>query len=119
MFIEPEGLETHSVYPNGVSTSLPADIQESFIKTISGLENVEFLVHGYAVEYDVVDVTRLDETLQSQDIKGLYFAGQINGTSGYEEAAGQGLTAGVNAALSFWERSLSFLTEWIHILALW
>ncbi len=101
VFIEPEGLETHSVYPNGVSTSLPADIQESFIKTISGLEHVEFLVHGYAVEYDVVDVTQLDETLQSQDIKGLYFAGQINGTSGYEEAAGQGLIAGVNAALSF------------------
>ena len=101
VFIEPEGLETQSVYPNGVSTSLPTEIQESFIKTINGLENVEFLVHGYAVEYDVVDVTQLDETLQSKDIEGLYFAGQINGTSGYEEAAGQGLIAGVNAALSF------------------
>ena len=101
VFIEPEGLESQSVYPNGVSTSLPTEIQESFIKTINGLENVEFLVHGYAVEYDVVDVTQLDETLQSKDIEGLYFAGQINGTSGYEEAAGQGLIAGVNAALSF------------------
>ena len=101
VFIEPEGLKSDSVYPNGVSTSLPAEIQESFIKTISGLEDVEFLVHGYAVEYDVVDVTQLDETLQSQDIEALYFAGQINGTSGYEEAAGQGLIAGVNAALSF------------------
>ena len=80
---------------------MPRKIQESFIKTISGLEHVEFLVHGYAVEYDVVDVTQLDETLQSQDIEGLYFAGQINGTSGYEEAAGQGLVAGMNAALSF------------------
>ncbi|MBG08044.1 MAG: tRNA uridine-5-carboxymethylaminomethyl(34) synthesis enzyme MnmG [Halobacteriovoraceae bacterium] len=105
VFIEPEGLETQSVYPNGVSTSLPASIQESFIRTISGLENVEFLVHGYAVEYDVVDVTQLDETLQSQDIEGLYFAGQINGTSGYEEAAGQGLIAGINAALSFLGKS--------------
>ena len=100
VFIEPEGLKTESVYPNGVSTCLPEEIQEEFIKTISGLENVEFLVHGYAVEYDVVDVTTLDSSLQSMDIDGLYFAGQINGTSGYEEAAGQGLIAGLNAGLA-------------------
>ena len=100
VFIEPEGLKTESVYPNGVSTCLPEEIQEEFIKTISGSENVEFLVHGYAVEYDVVDVTTLNSSLQSMDIDGLYFAGQINGTSGYEEAAGQGLVAGLNAGLA-------------------
>jgi len=104
VFIEPEGLKTPSVYPNGVSTSLPDEIQEKFIRTIPGLEDVKFLVHGYAVEYDVVDVTQLDETLQSMDIEGLYFAGQINGTSGYEEAAGQGIVAGINASLSFLEK---------------
>jgi tRNA uridine 5-carboxymethylaminomethyl modification enzyme len=109
VFIEPEGLETSSVYPNGVSTSLPAEIQEKFIRTIPGLEEAEFLVHGYAVEYDVVDVTQLDETLQSMDIEGLYFAGQINGTSGYEEAAGQGIVAGINASLSFLEKEMFVL----------
>lgn len=101
VFIEPEGLSAQTVYPNGISTSLPREIQSKFIQTIKGLEKAEISVHGYAVEYDVVDTTDLDLTLQSKAVSGLYFAGQVNGTSGYEEAAGQGLVAGMNAALSF------------------
>lgn len=100
VFLEPEGLNSDSVYPNGLSTSLPKDVQESFVRTIPGLENAEILVHGYAVEYEVVDTSQLDLTLQYKTIPGLYFAGQVNGTSGYEEAAGQGFIAGVNAALA-------------------
>ncbi len=100
VFVEPEGLETESVYPNGCSTSLPKDVQESFLRSISGFENVEILVYGYAVEYDVVDTTQLSRTLEYKTKPGLYFAGQVNGTSGYEEAAGQGFVAGANAALS-------------------
>ncbi len=101
VFVEPEGLSLDTVYPNGVSTSLPKEVQKDFIQTIPGLENAEIKVFGYAVEYDVVDTALLDETLQYIEISGLYFAGQVNGTSGYEEAAGQGYIAGVNAALSF------------------
>ncbi|MCO4794552.1 MAG: tRNA uridine-5-carboxymethylaminomethyl(34) synthesis enzyme MnmG [Bacteriovoracaceae bacterium] len=100
VFVEPEGLKCNSVYPNGISSSLPKDVQKNFIHTIVGLENAEILVHGYAVEYDVIDTTELSRTLEHRLLPGLYFAGQINGTSGYEEAAGQGLVAGVNAALS-------------------
>ncbi len=100
IFLEPEGLTTNSVYPNGLSTSLPKDVQEAFLRSIEGLEHVEILVHGYAVEYDVVDTTTLRQTLEHKELGGLYFAGQINGTSGYEEAAGQGLIAGANAALA-------------------
>lgn len=99
VFVEPEGLETDSVYPNGISTSLPKEVQEAFIRTIPGLEKAEILVHGYAVEYDVVDTTQLDRALEHTEVPGLFFAGQINGTSGYEEAAGQGLIAGLNASL--------------------
>jgi tRNA uridine 5-carboxymethylaminomethyl modification enzyme len=105
VFLEPEGLNTESVYPNGLSTSLPADVQEAFLKFVPGLENAEILVHGYAVEYDVVDTSRLDSSLQYFALPGLYFAGQVNGTSGYEEAAAQGYVAGVNAALSVLERT--------------
>lgn len=96
VFVEPEGLKLNTVYPNGISTSLPKEVQLDFIRTINGLENAEIEVYGYAVEYDVVDTTRLSQALESQDIPGLYFAGQVNGTSGYEEAAGQGLVAGIN-----------------------
>jgi tRNA uridine 5-carboxymethylaminomethyl modification enzyme len=100
IFLEPEGLDTHSVYPNGISTSLPAEVQAAFIRTIPGLERAVILRPGYAVEYDAVDARDLLHTLQSKDIAGLFFAGQINGTSGYEEAGAQGLVAGANAALA-------------------
>jgi tRNA uridine 5-carboxymethylaminomethyl modification enzyme len=100
VFVEPEGLNLETIYPNGVSTSLPRDVQESFIQTISGLENAKILVHGYAVEYDVVDTSELSRAMEYKNITGLYFAGQVCGTSGYEEAAGQGIMAGINAALS-------------------
>ena len=98
IFLEPEGLETGTVYPNGISTSLPRDVQEAFIATIPGLAEARILRHGYAIEYDYVDPRQLDHTLQTQRIPGLFLAGQINGTTGYEEAAGQGLVAGINAA---------------------
>ena len=100
IFLEPEGLDTHEVYPNGLGTSLPIDIQEKFLHTIPGLEKVQIVRSGYAIEYDFADPTQLLPTLETKMIKGLYFAGQINGTSGYEEAAGQGLMAGINAALA-------------------
>jgi tRNA uridine 5-carboxymethylaminomethyl modification enzyme len=99
VFLEPEGLDTNSVYPNGVSTSLPAEIQAAFIATIEGLQDAVMLRPGYAVEYDAVDARGLTHALASKDHEGLYFAGQVNGTSGYEEAGGQGLVAGANAAL--------------------
>lgn len=99
VFVEPEGLTTESTYVNGLSTSLPKDVQEGYIHSIIGLENSEFLRYGYAVEYDVIDTTQLSRTLECQSVPGLFFAGQVNGTSGYEEAAAQGLIAGFNAAL--------------------
>lgn len=104
VFIEPEGLELDTIYPNGVSTSLPKDVQESFVQTISGLENAKILIHGYAVEYDVVDTSQLSRTMEYFSIPGLYFAGQVCGTSGYEEAAGQGIIAGINASLAILEK---------------
>ena len=99
LFLEPEGLETDVVYVNGISTSLPAEVQEAFVHTVHGLERARFLRHGYAVEYDFVEPSQLDPTLALSRVRGLYLAGQINGTSGYEEAAAQGLLAGANAAL--------------------
>ena len=100
VFVEPEGLNLDTIYPNGISTSLPKDVQESFIRTISGLEEAKILIYGYAVEYDVVDTSELSRTMEYKTIPGLYFAGQVCGTSGYEEAAGQGIIAGINASLS-------------------
>lgn len=100
VFLEPEGLEEDTIYPSGISTSLPQEIQKEFIQTISGLEKAEIKHYGYAVEYDVIDTTELNYSLEHSQISGLYFAGQVNGTSGYEEAAGQGFIAGVNAALN-------------------
>ncbi len=104
LFLEPEGLSSVEIYPNGVSTSLPPDVQLAFLRTVPGLEQVEIMRPGYAIEYDFVDPIQLHPSLETKAIKGLFHAGQINGTSGYEEAAAQGLVAGINAALQIKEK---------------
>src|SRR5687767_7767401 len=119
IFLEPEGHDTHELYVNGLSTSLPPEVQLEFLRAVPGLENVRMTRAGYAIEYDYYPPTQLDATLQVKAVPGLYFAGQINGTTGYEEAAGQGALAGLNAGLRVLSREPVILgreTSYIGVL---
>ncbi|MBT3584355.1 MAG: tRNA uridine-5-carboxymethylaminomethyl(34) synthesis enzyme MnmG [Halobacteriovoraceae bacterium] len=111
VFVEPEGHNRQTMYPNGLSTSLPLEVQQKFLREMPGFETAEIMVPGYAVEYDVINTTELNLQLEHQNVTGLYFAGQVNGTSGYEEAAGQGIIAGINAALSLLKRAPLILSR--------
>jgi tRNA uridine 5-carboxymethylaminomethyl modification enzyme len=111
LFFEPEALDSNWIYPNGISTSLPKEVQDAFLRKIPGCENVEVARYGYAVEYDCIDPTQLDKSLELKAISGLFFGGQVNGTSGYEEAAAQGLIAGINAAQKVLEKDRFFLSR--------
>jgi len=113
IFLEPEGLSTHEYYPNGISTSLPFDIQYDLVRSMVGLENAHILRPGYAIEYDYFDPRALKSNFETRQIQGLFFAGQINGTTGYEEAAAQGLFAGVNAALQAGARTAYSQNSWL------
>ena len=114
IFLEPEGLTTNEYYPNGISTSLPFDIQYDLVRSMAGLENAHILRPGYAIEYDYFDPTSLKSSFETKSIKGLFFAGQINGTTGYEEAAAQGMFAGINAALQAGAKTQKKSSGWTH-----
>ena len=109
LFIEPEGWNTVEIYVNGFSTSLPEDVQQQALSKVAGFENVKFFRFGYAIEYDYFPPTQLKHTLETKTIENLFFAGQINGTTGYEEAAAQGMMAGINAALKTQEKRLVYI----------